>query len=169
MALTRAHLDALPRLGWVPEPTPVHALLELADELGLAWLGVKRDDLATPLHGGTKLRKLDFCLATPRLADAPRIVSVGAIGSGHLATLAGACAELDKRLHACSFWEPLSAGVLDNLATTVTGPTDLSYYRSAAGMALAHPLAVLGVERPMGSSAVLAPGASDAAGVVGTL
>ena len=169
MAYTRERLDALPRLGWVAQPTPITALPELAQELGLDWLGVKRDDLGQPLHGGTKLRKLDFCLATPRLAKAEVVVSVGAIGSGHLATLASACAELGKQLHACSFWEPLSAGVLENLATTVSGPTTFSYHHSAVGMALAHPLAVLGVERGLGQSAVLAPGASDATGVVGLL
>ena len=64
-------LDRLPRLGWAADPTPIQAMPELAAELGLGWLGCKRDDLTQPGSGGTKTRKLDFLLASPPWRDAP--------------------------------------------------------------------------------------------------
>jgi D-cysteine desulfhydrase len=109
-----AELEAIPRLGWVAEPSAVTPLRELAQRLNVAYLGVKRDDLIGPLFGGTKVRKLDYLLATSRFADAPAWASMGAIGSGQLVATTAAAAELGKKLHAHMFLEPISAGVLDN-------------------------------------------------------
>ncbi|XYH95018.1 hypothetical protein ACMHYB_45525 [Sorangium sp. So ce1128] len=58
-------IDRIPRLGWVGAPSPVAALPRLASALGLDFLGVKRDDLCEPVHGGMKMRKLDYVLAAP--------------------------------------------------------------------------------------------------------
>ena len=111
-------LDAFPRLGWVDAPTPVTALPDLADVLGLAWLGVKRDDRLPTLHGGSKVRKLDFALAAPTVARAPTWTSFGAIGSGHLSTLTAAATHLERRLLARCFFEPLGPWVEEELAFT---------------------------------------------------
>ena len=113
-------LEATPRLGWATEPTPVTPLPSLADELGHAWLGVKRDDLCADLRGGSKVRKLDFLLAAPRYAEVQQWTSLGATGSGHLASLALAAEVLGRDLHAHCFWEDLGPGVLDNLACTTS-------------------------------------------------
>lgn len=75
----------------------------LAAELGLAWLGVKRDDQLDALSGGSKPRKLDYLLAAPPFADAPSWAAVGAIGSGNLVALTGAAAVLGRRLDAHVF------------------------------------------------------------------
>lgn len=106
MSELRAQLDAVPRLGWIDAPSPVTAAPALAEELGLAWLGFKRDDRIPRLHGGSKVRKLDVLLATGPFADAPGWASWGAIGSGHLVALSAAARELGKRLVACTFWQP---------------------------------------------------------------
>ena len=78
-------LFALPRLGWIDEPTPVTP----AVVAGRA-VYIKRDDLGAALHGSTKVRKLDALLAASPWADAPRFASAGAIGSGHLTALTAA-------------------------------------------------------------------------------
>lgn len=52
--------------------SPVAEAPELAARLGLGWLGVKRDDLLSAQHGGTKVRKLDYLLASEPFASAPR-------------------------------------------------------------------------------------------------
>lgn len=158
-------LDALPRLGWAQEPSPISEVPALADSLGLSWLGIKRDDLGTSLHGGTKVRKLDFLLATERLREANTWLSVGAIGSGHLAALRAAAEELDRQLIACCYWEPLSAGVEENLAFTVSGPTELRYHASFARLLLRRPGALL--SNRSGGVSVVTAGASDGAGVLG--
>ena len=113
---TRERLDPFPRLGWVEEPTPVTPLPQAAAHLGLDWLGVKRDDLTAGLHGSTKTRKLDFLLASRRIAQSEVWASLGAIGSGHLASLTLAARLLGRHVKAYCFWEPPSVDVEGNLA-----------------------------------------------------
>jgi 1-aminocyclopropane-1-carboxylate deaminase/D-cysteine desulfhydrase-like pyridoxal-dependent ACC family enzyme len=158
-------LDGLPRLGWAAEPTPVQPMLELAQELGLGWLGCKRDDLTVPGHGGTKTRKLDFLLASPPWRDAPKWISVGAIGSGHLVACTAAAERLGRQLEAHLFWEPLSAGVLDNLAYTASGPTTLFYHSSRIALALRRPGVLTALH--MAGVPVIPPGGTTPVAMLG--
>jgi D-cysteine desulfhydrase len=158
-------LDAAPRLGWVEEPTPITPLPRLAEALGLEFLGIKRDDLLAPLHGGTKPRKLDYLLAAPPFAAAEGWASSGGIGSGSLVALTAAARKLDKKLRAHVFWTPLSAGVTDNLAFTASGAARLSYYGSRTAMALRTPSIVIGGRA--GGLPVVPPGATSPRGMLG--
>ncbi len=152
------HLQTAPHLGWAEEPSPVTLLPQLAQRWGLPWLGVKRDDQLPALYGGSKVRKLDYLLACEPWQSARRWSSVGAIGSGHLVALTAAAAQLDRELHAEVFWEPLSHGVLDNLAYTASTAQSLQFHRGRAGVALrAAPVLVAGRWR---GGAVIAPGAT---------
>lgn len=136
-------LADLPSVGWVRAPSPITRLEGLARHLGLDALDVKRDDLLDALHGGNKARKLDVLLATPPFRDAPKFASVGAIGSGHLAACTAAAAALGKTVDAHLFFEPLSAGVLENLAFVASGPTTLFAYQSRLKLALSRPAVLL--------------------------
>ncbi len=129
-------MAALPSLGWVKAPSPVTALPALAKHLGLDALTVKRDDLLDALHGGNKARKLDVLLASEPFKSAARWASVGAIGSGHLAACTAAARALGRTLDAHLFFEPLSQGVLENLAFVASGPTTLHYYASRLELGL---------------------------------
>jgi D-cysteine desulfhydrase len=164
-ALSPSDLDAVPRLGWVDEAPPVTPLPALAAELGLEFLGVKRDDLLAPLHGGSKPRKLDYLLAAPPFVDAPVWSAMGGIGSGQLVALTAAAAELGRRLHAYVFWTTVSAGVTDNLAFTASGPTEIFFHASRVSLALRRPW--LFGAWPSGGRAVVPPGATSALGMVG--
>lgn len=160
-----ADLDAIPRHGWVTDPSPVEPLRDLAAELGLAWFGVKRDDHLTALGGGTKVRKLDGLVRASPWSEASTWASLGAIGSGHLVALGGAARALDRRLDAYTFWEPTSDGVLDNLAATACHAHTLSYAGSRWSAALRWPgLVVGGTHR---GAAVVPPGGTAPPGVVG--
>lgn len=167
--MTRAQvpsdLDLAPRLGWVDAPTPVVAVPALAERLGLEYLGAKRDDRLSALFGGTKPRKLDYVLAEARFSDAPRWASTGAIGSGSLVALTAAAAALGRQLDAHVFWTGLSAGVLDNLAFTASGPTRLRYYGSRVTLALRSPRVLVG--ETTGGVPVVAPGATSPTGMLG--
>lgn len=165
--LSPADLDAIPRLGWVREATPITALPRTAEALGLAYLGVKRDDLLEPLHGGTKPRKLDYVLAADPFASAPAWASSGGIGSGSLAAITTAAKQLDRRLHAHVFWTPISEGITDNLAATASGPTTLRFHGSRISMALSAPAVVLG-GRSAGAP-VIPPGVTSPLGMMGTV
>jgi D-cysteine desulfhydrase len=127
---------ALPSVGWVKAASPVTSLVGLARHLGLDALAVKRDDQLEARHGGTKARKLDVLLATPPFRDAPRWASAGAIGSGHLAACTAAAQVLGRHLEAHAFFEPLSRGVLENLAFVASGPTTLHSYGSRLELGL---------------------------------
>lgn len=153
-----ATLEGLPRLGWARGPSPISSLPALARTLGLEYLGIKRDDLLEPPPGGSKVRKLDFLLASEPYRSAEGWASLGAIGSGHLVALTEAAKLLGKRLWAHCFWEPLSQGVLDNLAFTASGPTELRFHRSRAALALSRP--GLLIEALQSGPPVIPPGAT---------
>ncbi len=168
-----------PALGWVRAPSPVTALPEVAERLGLGGLWVKRDDLLPappgvglgPVRGGTKIRKLDTLLAAPPWCHAATWRSAGAIGSGHLSTLAAAAATLGRALEAHVFWEPPEPRVLQDLAYTATIARRVRFYRNRAALAVRRPNVLLGPwgARPgVGPRAVVVPpGATHPAGMVG--
>ena len=165
--LSPSDLDAIPRLGWVREPTPVTPLPRTAEILGIGFLGVKRDDLLEPLHGGSKPRKLDYVLARAPFTDAPAWASPGAIGSGSLVALTEAARTLGRRIDAYMFWTQLSEGVTENLAFTASGPTTIHYHGSRVSLALRSPSVLIG--STIGGAPVIAAGATTAAGMLGAV
>ena len=162
---TLGRLDELPRLGWVDEPTPITGLPELARRLGLASLGVKRDDLCSALHGGSKVRKLDYLLAQERYRQADGWVSIGAIGSGNLSTLAAAARELGRQLDVHMFWEPADARVLEDLSYTASVANQIRYRHTRVGLALRYPGVF--ITKTYRSSAVIPPGSTTTTAMLG--
>jgi 1-aminocyclopropane-1-carboxylate deaminase/D-cysteine desulfhydrase-like pyridoxal-dependent ACC family enzyme len=63
-------------------PTPVECLERLSTAKTSLW--VKRDDLTSPLYGGTKVRKLGPLLEDALRSGARKIVTLGALGSHHV-------------------------------------------------------------------------------------
>lgn len=165
--LAPSDLDAIPRLGWVDQPTPVTSLARLADRRGLAFLGVKRDDLQPRFHGGSKPRKLDYILARAPFRDAPTWAAAGGIGSGALVALTGAARELGRTLEAHVFWTSLSDGVIENLAFTASGPSTIRYHGSRAALALRSPRLVLGGTTH--GVPVIPAGGTSAVGMLGSV
>ncbi|WP_437323754.1 1-aminocyclopropane-1-carboxylate deaminase/D-cysteine desulfhydrase [Sorangium sp. So ce381] len=161
-------IDDIPRLGWVGAPSPVTALPRLASALGIEFLGVKRDDLCEPLHGGMKMRKLDYVLAAPPFSTSAAWSAAGGIGSGNVAALVAAAQRLGRRVHAHLFWTDLSRGVIDNLAFTASGPASIRFYPSRAALALARPSLFLPLRARDDDGAAIVPlGATSALGMVG--
>ncbi len=165
MTLQRSDLEAIPRLGWAETPTPVLAVRELATLWRLGWFGIKCDELTAPLFGGSKVRKLDFALASKPLANARHWATAGAVGSGHLVATAAAAELRGAQLHAALFWEPLSYGVRDSLAFTASHAHRLSFYRNRASLAAFAWPVLLG--RHWQGAAVIAPGGSTPHGTLG--
>ncbi len=132
-------LNCQPRLGWAAAEPVIESFQALAQTAGWRSLLVARDDCTQPLHGGSKVRKLDYLLASEPFCSAPWWTTVGAIGSGHLVACTAAAQVLDRRLRAHIFWEPLSAGVLDSLAYTVTHSADRQFHRGRVALALRAP------------------------------
>jgi len=156
----RRLLESWPTLGWV-QATPISEEPELAERLGLKWLGFKRDD-QLPLLGGSKIRKLNTLLAAPPWASARTLRSLGAIGSGQLLALAEAAQLLNKRCQLRLFWEPPAPKVLENLALLSQRPCQLRYSPNRLHLALRSPRLLAGQ-----GPGVIAPGASHPLGVMG--
>ncbi len=165
--LSTSDLDAIPRLGWVREAAPVTSLPHTAEVLGLGFLGVKRDDLLEPLHGGSKPRKLDYVLAREPFTEAPAWASPGGIGSGSLVALTDAARTLGRHIEAYMFWTPLSEGVTENLAFTASGPTTIHYHGSRVSLALRSPSVLVGSS--IGGAPVISAGATTASGMLGAV
>lgn len=85
----------LPRAEIGAWPTAVTALPELATELGLGSLTVKRDDLSAEPYGGGKPRKLELLLGAAKAAGAKGVVTFGGVGSHHAAATAIYAERLD--------------------------------------------------------------------------
>lgn len=87
-ARTRPRLfDELPGLSslpWIPlvhAPTPVESCDAIADWLGRKGIWMKRDDLASPLYGGNKVRRYELVLADALAKGKTRIVTAGGLAS----------------------------------------------------------------------------------------
>ncbi len=74
-------IEKFPRVKLVNLPTPVHRLENLAKELGLGELLVKREDLTGLAFGGNKSRKLEFIIADALSKKADTIITWGSLQS----------------------------------------------------------------------------------------
>jgi len=72
-----------PRVGLTRLPTRVHALSQLARQVGVANLWIKRDDESGALYGGNKPRKLEFLLGEARAERKTVVLTFGGIGTHH--------------------------------------------------------------------------------------
>lgn len=78
-----------PKVRLLPEPTPLHRLDRLSNELGRE-LWIKRDDLTAVGVGGNKIRKLEYLLGEAAEQGADTLVTVGAAQSNHCRATAAA-------------------------------------------------------------------------------
>ena len=73
-----------PRRSYLQGPTPIEAMPRLSEALGGdVNLFIKRDDLLPGASGGTKTRKLEFCIADAMAKGADSIITCGAVQSNH--------------------------------------------------------------------------------------
>ena len=104
-------------------PTPVVAHEQLAHEIGIGGLWVKRDDRTASLYGGNKVRKLEFLLGDAIDQNRSRVWTVGAIGSHHVLATSLYARQLGLQPHALQFPQPVTDHVLDVLrALSTTRP-----------------------------------------------
>ncbi|MBC7265388.1 MAG: pyridoxal-phosphate dependent enzyme [Coriobacteriia bacterium] len=73
----------LARVSLASLPTPLEMRPDLARELGIGSLAVKRDDLTSAVYGGNKVRKLEFLLGQAIAEGRTAVVTFGAYGSNH--------------------------------------------------------------------------------------
>lgn len=89
----KSELERTPRVSLVKSVTPLEECPNLAQDVGVASLYVKRDDVQTIGGGGNKLRKLEFLLADALNKGCNTIITMGGPQSNH-ARLTAICANL---------------------------------------------------------------------------
>jgi len=94
MGTMPARPPSLPKFPLLAGPTPVQELPRLRAALGGATrcpsLLIKRDDLAGPVLGGNKARKLEYVIADALAQGATTLITVGGVQSNHARMTAAA-------------------------------------------------------------------------------
>lgn len=88
------HPQEPPRLSLAILPTPVVEMTNLARDLGISRLLLKRDDLTGLECSGNKIRKLEYVLADALKSGATSLVTAGGVQSNHCRATAAAGARL---------------------------------------------------------------------------
>ena len=118
-------LRALPWMPLVHAPTAVEPCDAIADWLGRDGVFMKRDDLASPLYGGNKVRRYEFVLADLFAQGKKRIVTAGGIASTQaMATsLFGHALQLPVRI--IHFGQPITRFARNAILTNVSAGAEL--------------------------------------------
>ena len=145
-------------------PTPLGPADQLGDTSGLGALWIKREDVSSPLYGGSKVRGLEFLLTAAHSETV--YVTLGGTGSTHCLATAVHAAALSQRTVLAQFPQP---------STDVTRALALACERAATRVVRARWRATLPVAvarawltaRRLGSPRWIPGGGAHPRGVVG--
>jgi D-cysteine desulfhydrase len=159
--------DVAPRLVLADLPTPVSVLPELARELGLSDLLVKRDDATSSLYGGTKVRGLEFFFGRALAQAKGSVVTMGSEGSNHAVATAMFAREVGMIARAVLFPHPDREQARQNVARLEALGADA---RPAGWLGLLPALLRGRLDRVAGTRPLwIAPGGSSGLGVLGAV
>ncbi|MGB8297304.1 MAG: pyridoxal-phosphate dependent enzyme, partial [Polyangia bacterium] len=149
-------------------PTPVAPMPELARQLGLGALFVKRDDVSGRAYGGNKVRKLEFLLGQALAENRRAVITFGAVGSNHVRATAVFGAQVGLQVHAVLAPQPHTPYLDANLAADRAAGATLHFVESyslalARGTELRDQIALRDGVEPL----VIPFGGTNARGIVG--
>ena len=113
-------------------PTPVEPAPELARQLGLRSLLVKRDDISGSAYGGNKVRKLEFLLGQALAERRRAVITFGAVGSNHVRATAVYGQQLGLQVHALLAPQPSTTYLEANLRADRAAGATLNFVASYA-------------------------------------
>ena len=111
-------------------PSPIQALPELAHQLGLRSLFVKRDDVSGEAYGGNKVRKLEFLLGQALAEKRKSVITFGARGSNHVRATAVYGKQLGLSIHAILTPQQTTAYLEPNLTADRAAGATLHFVES---------------------------------------
>jgi len=117
--------DALPWRPLVHAPTPIEHASAIAGWLGRDDVWMKRDDLASPLYGGNKVRRYEFLLAEVVARGARRIVTAGGLASTQVTATAVFGQALGLAVRAVLFDQPITKYAKEALLMDVSTGAEL--------------------------------------------
>ena len=118
---------------------------------------MKRDDLASPLYGGNKVRRYEFLLADAKAKDARRIVTAGGIASTQVMATALFGAELGLAVTAVLFDQPVTQFARESVLGFAEAGAELV---RGGGYVMTAVRALLALRREPASYFIM-PGAAD--------
>jgi 1-aminocyclopropane-1-carboxylate deaminase/D-cysteine desulfhydrase-like pyridoxal-dependent ACC family enzyme len=104
-------------------PTPLERIEGLTPPSVELW--VKREDLASPLYGGNKVRKLEFLLAEAESRGCGRVSTIGGIGSHHTLATALFARRRGLRAAAIAFPQPVNDHVRQQILALAASGAEL--------------------------------------------
>lgn len=158
--------DAFPGLArsvpWRPlahAPTAVERITSLASWLGRGDVWMKRDDLASPLYGGNKVRRYEFVLAEAEQQGAKRIVTAGGVASTQVLATALFGRALGFQVRVVLFDQPVTRFAKSQLLSFADAGAELVWGGSYLGTTI-RTLSALARDRRDGNYLIL-PGAAN--------
>lgn len=122
-----AKLATLPWVPLVEAPTPVHRADAIADVMGHDDLWVKRDDLASRLYGGNKVRRYEFVMADALDRGAKRVLTVGGLASTQVMATSIFGKALGLPVTAVMFDQPVTDFARKAIRTDLSAGAELVY------------------------------------------
>ncbi len=114
-------------------PTPVERL----EHMGHANLWIKREDLSSSVHGGNKVRKLEFTLAEAQRTGRRTVLTMGGLGTNHGLATAIFCEQLGMATRLLLYDQPVTRQVRETLLLLHKHGSELHRYRTLLGAGVA--------------------------------
>jgi D-cysteine desulfhydrase len=119
--------ERIPWMALAHTPTRVERMTALASQLGRDDLWMKRDDLASPLYGGNKVRRYEHVLAEAIARGSRRIVTAGGLASTQVTATALFGHALGLGVRAVLFDQPITSFARQGVLANVTAGAELIY------------------------------------------
>jgi len=108
-------------------PTPVEPATAAEPYLGRGGVWIKRDDLASPLYGGNKVRRFEHLLADAERRGARELITVGGLASTQVIATALFGREVGLDVTAVLFDQPITSFARRALLTSASAGARLLY------------------------------------------
>ena len=115
-------------------PTPVHAAPRLGCSVGHANIWIKRDDLSSSLHGGNKVRKLEYLFGDAKAGGYSDVLTVGAVGSNHVLTTSVHASRCSLSVQSVQYPRPLGQDTDLAMRATIARGADVRIAPSRAAV-----------------------------------
>jgi 1-aminocyclopropane-1-carboxylate deaminase/D-cysteine desulfhydrase-like pyridoxal-dependent ACC family enzyme len=160
--------DRIPYIALGEFPTPVGKLDRLGEDIGIAMLYLKRDDLSGKVYGGNKIRKLEFILGQAQRAGVKEVLTFGFAGSNHALATAVYAQRLGLKSISMLLPQPNAHYVRRNLLMSHYCGTELHQHRNIPLLAGATVYQLLRHKLRYGQfPQIIPPGGSSPLGTIG--
>ena len=139
LPLYRAYPALQEKVPYIPlggQPTPVHRLERLGEEIGSSSLYIKRDDLTGAIYGGNKIRKFEFIIGKAKHDGVKAVITFGLGGTKHALCAAASAKEAGLKSITMVHSGPSPYGAPANLLMTYYCSSELHHHSNFNSMVM---------------------------------